>query len=402
MKTYLAMTLAVVLGVALTTTISLARQGAHLRLTAPALDLPAEMVDSPEPVEAGTVPQASQSGAKPVAVAAETEFDFGHLRNKTLDNQHVFQVRNEGSAPLKFTGSNVSCKKCTYVTIPDEAVPPGETGDVVVRWDVDTYEDHFRQSATVNTNDPEHESLRFVISGKVVRPLAAEPQKLVLSNVHVGEQTQVKARLSAYFSDQLEVTGHSLADVSTADYFDVAAAPLPKDQLDSEVRSGVEVTVTVKPGLPVGAINQSLKLKTNLTDEPEIDLPISGEVVGAVQINHKDWDREYGFLQIGQVKQSEGAKRVLNLIARGTDLAGLKLEPAEINDPEALKVTYGEAVELKQGVFRVPVTLEVPPGSPLVNHMGGANGKLAEILIPTNKPALGRVKMSVKFAVIAD
>ena len=402
MKTFLTMTLVVVLGVALTTTISFARLGMPLHWTLPTLDLPAE-ADTGELATSGpTASTTPESGAKPVAVAEETEFDFGHLRNKTFDNRHVFKVRNDGTAPLEITGSSVSCTKCTFVDLPDTAIAPGATGEVVVRWNVDTFEDHFRQSAKVKTNDPDHEELRFVISGQVVRPLKSEPQKLVFSNVQVGEQAQVKLRLSAYFSDHLEVVGHSLADASAAEYFDISTAALAKDQLEPEVESGVEVTVTAKPGLPVGALNQTLKLKTNLDEEPEIEIPISGEVVGAVTVSHKDWDREYSFLNIGQVKQSEGAKRTLRLVVRGTDLSGLELQPAEIDDPEALKVTYGKPVELKAGaVVLVPVTIEIPPGCPLVSHMGGKD-KLAQIVIPTNKSALGRVKLSVKFAVIAD
>jgi len=209
-------------------------------------------------------------------------------------------------------------------------------------------------------------------------------------------------RLSAYFSDHLDVVGHALTDPSAEKYFEISTTPLPKDQLDPQVESGVEVTVTVKPGMPVGTIKEMLKLKTNLEEEPEIEIPFTGQVVGAVNVIHKDWDNEYSFLNIGQVKQSEGAKRVVNLVARGTDLNDLELEPVEIDDPTALKVTYGKPAALKQGtVVRVPVTIEIPSGSPLVNHMGGKD-KYAQILIPTNKPALGRVKLSVKFAVIAD
>lgn len=404
MKTFITMTVVVIMGVLITTAVSLARLGTPLTLSPLSLDLPAEADDAPVPDPIASTPQANQKAAKPVAVMLEEEFDFGHLLNKAKDNEHIFKVRNDGTAPLEFTGSSVSCTKCTFVELPQTLIEPGETVDVIVRWNVDTYEDHFRQSAKVKTNDPDHEELRFVITGKVVRPLAVEPQKLVFSSVQVGEQSQAKLRLQAYFTDQLEIKEQTLADASTAQYFDVKTTAIPKEDLDKEAKSGIEVTVTVKPGLPVGSIGQTLYITTNLTDEPELTIPINGEVVGAVIVNHKDWDREKGCLHVGQVKQSEGAKRVLILVARGHDLEGLELKPPEVNDAEAIKVSYGNVVAMKAGsVYRMPVTIEIPAGSPLVNHLGGSSeSRPGTVVIPTNKPTLGSVKLSVRFAVIAD
>jgi hypothetical protein len=404
MKTIVTMTIVVVVGVLLTSGISLARLGAPQAWSSLSLDLPAE-TDVGSPASPGpAVAKTSEPGSKPLAVIEKEEFDFGHLRNKSMDNQHIFKVRNAGTAILEFTGSSVSCTKCTFVELKQKTIAPGETGDVLVSWNVDTIEDHFRQSVKVMTNDPDHPELRFVVTGKVVRPLAVEPQKVVFSNVHVGESAEAKLRLLAYFSDHLELSEQKFMEEATAQYFAVSMATLTKDQLDKQAESGVEVTVTAKPGLPVGAINQTLKMKTNLAEEPELTVAISGEVTGAVTVHHKDWDKEFGYLKVGHVKQSEGAKLPLNLIARGSDLSGLALEPPEIDDPEAVKVTYGKITEMKAGtVFRIPVTIEIPPGSPLVNHMGGSTAaKWATILIPTNKPALGRVKLSVRFAVIAD
>ena len=155
------MTIVVTIGVLLTTAISLARQGALLHWESLSLELPAEgpltnADDSTAPEAATDQPAQEQPSGDPVAVADELEFDFGVERNQTKDLRHVFKVRNDGVAPLRFVGYEVSCNKCTFVELPDEDIPPGETGEVVVRWNIDTYEDHFRQSASIQTNDPAH------------------------------------------------------------------------------------------------------------------------------------------------------------------------------------------------------------------------------------------------------
>lgn len=398
MKTFLTMTVVVVLGVVVTTAIALARLGTPLTLRPPTLDLPAEEDGSRLPSEAD-VENGAIAGAQPKAIAVEEEFDFGRLRNKSMDNRHVFRVRNEGQAPLHFKGADVSCNKCTFVDLPDVPVEPGETGEIVVRWNVDTFEDHFRQSATIGTDDPEHESLRFVISGKVVRPLKVEPQKVVLSNVQAGESADAKVLLTAYFDDHLEVVKQTLSEEATAGFFDVTTAALTKDKLPEGATSGVELTVKVKPGLPVGSFSQNLKIQTNLEGEEETIIPITGEIGGAVNIFGKDWERDLHYLNVGTVRQSQGDKHTVHVLMRGVSTA--ELGPPEVND-EVLKVKYGEIKEMKGGALvKVPVEIEIPAGSPLVNHMGG-KAKLAEIIIPTNKSELGRVKLLVKFAVVAD
>jgi hypothetical protein len=399
MKTFLTMTVVVVVGVVLTTAIALARLGTPLTLRPLSLDLPAELDDASPTASAGADKRAA-AAPMPLAVVEEEEFDFGRMRNKSLDNRHVFKIRNEGRATLEFTGSTVSCTKCTFVDLPDEPIAPGQTGEVVVRWNVDTYEDHFRQSATVKTNDPEHEALRFVITGKVVRPLQLEPQALVFSSVPVGEPAETKLTLTAYFSDDLKVLSHSFSDAATAEYFELATAPLPKDQLPAEAMSGIDATIKLKPGLPVGSFTQTLQLKTNVEEEPETTVSIKGDVAGAVNIIGKGWEHDLKHLDIGTVPQSQGAKRTVFILIHG-DVKDLKLDPPEVDEP-VLKVSYGALVDVKQGTLvKLPVDIEIPPGVPLVNHLGG-KGKLAQIIIPSNKPALGRVKLSVKFAVVAD
>src|SRR5579872_4986779 len=126
MKTFFTMTVIVVLGVFVTTAVSLARLGAPLSWSPLGLDLPAEMDYVPTKNSAAAP---AEAGAKPIAVVDEEDFDFGNLRNKTFDNRHVFKVANKGNAPLKFTNSSVSCTKCTFVDLPDAPIAPGETGE---------------------------------------------------------------------------------------------------------------------------------------------------------------------------------------------------------------------------------------------------------------------------------
>ena len=48
--------------------------------------------------------------------------------------------------------------------------------------------------------------------------------------------------------------------------------------------SAVRAVVTAKSGLPLGAINQTIRVQTNVEDAPELELPIAGAVVSDISI----------------------------------------------------------------------------------------------------------------------
>ncbi len=395
----------VLLGVAVTSLFS------WTQLEFPVIDL----LSSPNLTSAGDLPSdwleesaasvassPSVSEESPTAVADETVYDFGYLPNSTLDHRHSFIIRNEGTAPLKLLRADVSCGKCTFANLPLEPIPPGGTATVQVRWNINLEQSVFRQYVDVHTNDQEHPILRLFVTGQVVRQFAFEPKEIVFSNVRVGEKAEATAYLLAYFVDDLEVIEYQLSNPSMAAYFDIKLNEVGPDQLPKGVKSAAEFNVMLKPGLPLGVFNLKIRLKSNLKGEAELELPITGNIGGPISIVGSGWSQERGVLSIGHVKQSEGAKRTVTLIVRGKDLVDFSLEPPEFS-LESLKVTYGNVNKVSSSqTILIPINIEIAPGSPKVNHMGGPQGKAGEILIPFKNANLPRVKILLHFAVVED
>ncbi|HVW36389.1 MAG TPA: DUF1573 domain-containing protein, partial [Pirellulales bacterium] len=312
----------------------------------------------------------------------------------------AFIVKNTGTAPRRLIRADVSCSKCTFATLPADDIPPGGSDKVVVKWNINIEQDIFRQHVDVHTNDRDHPVIRFVIYGKIVRPFEIKPRELALSNIPMGESAEANVQLLSYFSEGLEVVEHNFTNAETAQYFEAAIAPLAADQLAEGIKSGLELKVTIKPGLPLGSFKQRIRLKTNLPEDAEHELGISGTVVGPVSITGTGWNSEFGVLAIGHVNRSEGVKRTLNLWIRGKQFRGLTLKAPQVK-PDAMKVTHGTIRELNDGsVIMVPLTIEIPKGTPSMNHMGSGQGKWAEITIPTDNADLPPVKIMVQFAVI--
>ncbi|HUY34163.1 MAG TPA: DUF1573 domain-containing protein [Pirellulales bacterium] len=355
-----------------------------------------------------TAPAADESiepDQKPVAVVDEPKHDFVRAKNKTYGLKHAFVVRNTGNAPLSITKAEPSCTLCMFIdtSLPTE-IPPGGAGEIAIHWNIDTVDDTFLRSVTIHTNDLEHPEIVLVITGKVLQPLRVTPRELVLSHVPMGEPCVVKVRLDAFFSDDLQLSRLELLNAETAEFFDVQTVQVEGADLAPSAQSGLDLVVTVKPGLPLGAFRQRIRLTTNIEENAELTIPIEGMIQGDVSIigEGKRWDEKRGFLRMGAIKRSQGAKATLKLYVRGSHQEGLVLGTPKVF-PDWLVVNCSEPTRIEGGnVTQAKVTIKVPPGSPTADHSGAEDTKPGEIIIPTNRPALGEIKLQINFAVVED
>ena len=192
------------------------------------------------------------------------------------------------------------------------------------------------------------------------------PEELVFSNLSVTDSPTAELQLFSYHGPGLAVSQHELTDAETAGNIAVLIKPMPAEVLatDSDAKSGVVVQVTVKPGLPLGPIRQKIRLKLNLPDDPVVEVPIEGTVTSDLQLVGRDnLDADRNVLSFGTVSRSEGAKTELFLHARGSHRQELKPKVSKVS-PEWLKVSIGEAKVLNGELVRVPIEVEIPPGSP--------------------------------------
>ncbi|WP_442845389.1 DUF1573 domain-containing protein [Leeuwenhoekiella sp. H156] len=68
----------------------------------------------------------------PVLEFEETAYDFGNIARGT-EVEHVFKFKNTGKAPLVIVDATSTCG-CTVPSFPEEPVQPGETGELLVKY----------------------------------------------------------------------------------------------------------------------------------------------------------------------------------------------------------------------------------------------------------------------------
>lgn len=87
-------------------------------------------------VKAENVEEASQRDAQAEAYPEmsfdETEHDFGTIERGT-NVEHTFTFTNTGDAPLVITDATSTCG-CTVPTFTEEPIAPGETGEMLVKF----------------------------------------------------------------------------------------------------------------------------------------------------------------------------------------------------------------------------------------------------------------------------
>ncbi|HVU90432.1 MAG TPA: DUF1573 domain-containing protein [Pirellulales bacterium] len=355
-------------------------------------DAPIELTNTDDPELPGLPPI---NGPQPKVVVDAAHYHFGRMERKAT-GRHTFVLTNKGDYPLVLRKGKTTCK-CTLSDMVDTELAPGASQEVTLEWNAKTPQTLFRQEATIFTNDPRRRTLTLTIEGLIVDSLIVNPMEIVFTNLTADEESTAKTKVFTSLSDDLQITGFTCENQETADHFDVHSEPLPKEGLPPEMTAGVEVRVTIKPGLAPGPIEQKIALKTNLADVPDPEVKIGGRIGSPIMIVGREWDQEKGTIRLGTVDGAKGTRRQLKLMVRGAHRQQIEMQAPQVK-PDLLVVTLGEKEELGN-VVAVPLTIEIPPGSPAANYLGYTPESTGEIVIPTNHPELGEVRLKVIFAV---
>jgi hypothetical protein len=387
MRAFFAVILAIFLGGSLGVGMTFARYGTSTSADAlrPAVPL------------SGTF-EAAGADAPKVSVDKE-ECDFGAVENDSVVS-HTFMFKNVGKSPLILKSGGTTCGKCTIAKISEEKILPGESVGVTVQYSAGASTPKFRQSATILTNDPERPRVELGVSGGITAILSIDPPQLVFSKLSVHESRTLDAKLLNYITDKLNIVGHTWSDPSTEKFLNVEFKPFDAEALTQHgAKSGQLVSVTVKPGLPLGTLHQKLTITTDLPNKHVVELEILATISSDISIVGGGWNEEQGHLHVGPVQSKEGVTRKILLLARGPYRNDLEIKLGEVF-PSFLRVTLGDKTTINNGlIVQFPVTITIPPGSPSANHLSAKIGRLGEVLLETTHPEAKQVKVPIRFAV---
>ncbi len=331
------------------------------------------------------------------------DYDFGSMEKYTK-MQHVFRIKNVGTERLTLTVGRTTCK-CTVSAINGEGFAPGEIADITVEWKGQALSSSpdFRQTIEIITNDPDQELLRLGLHGLVTETIRALPEEIVVGQVSSNSGTDTEFRLYGFRSEKIDVLAAEFENVETADKFAVAFEPLPKEEVEKEkgASCGLLAKLTLKPGLPLGPINQTIQVRTMVDKEVTVHLPIHGQVESDIIIASTPvFEPRNNLVRLGALKQNQTAKAVLQLFVKGRHRYETRFSVGKIDPEGYLQVNISPPQELSNGkALRYQVTIEVDTTLPPINRLGSDLAKHGRIVLETTHPQTKQIPIDVKFSV---
>jgi hypothetical protein len=321
--------------------------------------------------------------------------DFGVSLAGSKDRAE-FMFSNQGVAPLTLRHSQAdsSCR-CTIGRLSKGEVPPGEQTVVTLEWDTTEQVGPFRHHATIHTNDPDKPRVRLEVNGRVTPGVLILPSpELVMGRMSRDETKTVSFQVESDLGPDLLITSCDVEDPTAIKLFEFKTEKLASEELQEGAQAGFRVHVTLKPGLPLGTFRKRIRLVTNQADPKEVF--VLGTVISDITVaGGPGWVAESELLYLGQLDANRGREVVLHLLVRGPRREAIRLQIDEAF-PSALQATLGKPEKLKQ-VVRWPLTVNIPAGTPAMNHLEAANP--GRIVIHSNHPEETELTIPIAFAV---
>ncbi|MGI5831904.1 MAG: DUF1573 domain-containing protein [Thermoguttaceae bacterium] len=331
----------------------------------------------------------------------EIEYDFGvkEKNKETVSGSHDFPVKNVGTAPLTLKEKTKSCY-CTEFSIAKKTLQPGESTTVNVKWDAERGGGSFKQSVILTTNDPVRPEIFFNVKGIFSSPIVAQPNHILFSGISRGEEQSREFHILGFGSDSddtplpLDIKDSDVT-VWDPDHFLVSLTPGTLDDMTDEEKSNpilgkattlIKGVLTVMPGLPQGAFQETVRFKTHRPEQPYLELMVEGQVIGAVSISGAKYDKHRtGQLVIGPVSSVTGRTESFRMTFDDPSfIADEKTVRIESVRPQWLNVTLNfldsDAQKLMP-VKWIDAKVEIPAGSPQERYSGPGLAETGEIVI---------------------
>lgn len=338
-----------------------------------------------------------KNAPQPKAVIDETTFAFGGMELGE-EREHVFVIRNEGTAPLAVVAGPTTCQ-CTVGKVSDDLVEPGKSAEVKLTWKPTMETEEFNKGAEIWTNDPGNETIKLSITGIVAAKLRVLPgYTWSLAEFREDGLTELKGMVVSPIVENFAITGFDCENKhATAEATKIDDAELLKTL---SAISGYHVTVTLQKEMSVGGFNFPLKIATDLVSQTgspvEIGVTIRGSRRGPIRIVGKEWVPELGVIALGSFDVGTGKSVTLKAVALQPPPEGLKVNDDDIIcDPKELKVRIVPDEKAKQGAGRFLLTVEYPPGAPRATRR---EEQPARVKIRTNHPGASELEFMVYFS----
>jgi hypothetical protein len=307
--------------------------------------------------------------------------DFGSM-TQLAEGTHTWEFKNIGDADLELWMESSTCS-CTVAKLTSKdgqekkkvVVKPKDSTNIDLEFQTKMFHDDYEKGATIGTNDPSRRSVTIHVKGKVYPPVMVIPNELVTFNSVSNEETH-QAKIAMFSVDRPDLKIKNLSTTRPEFLVPQVRSLTPEECKQLKVKGGLQVTVEMKPGMPLGRFQDELVMETDHPLKSEVRMKIVGNTTGPISVIP---DR----LSMKSVSSDKGASRDLTLLVR----AGRPTNFTVGYHPEQVKVEITpDDTPTQKGRYKVSVI--IPPGTPA----GAIEGI---IILKSDHPKAGEIKIPV-------
>src|ERR1700730_6594574 len=258
------------------------RQIQRLPCIALAALLVAGAVEAQQKPAAKAKPAAESKSSKAVVAAPKIEVvpetkDAGIVaKGQVIET--TFVVKNSGGSDLLISDARPGCG-CTVANY-DRVIKPGAEGKVVTSVDTKAFTGPISKSVLLVSNDPERGQINLFIKATVKPFVDILPQPYVRVAIVKGDSD---SRDVILLSEE-KTFKPTVAEVSQ-NYVKAEIAPAgEKDKIPGHPGEQYRVRITVTPDAPEGLLNAPVRISTGVSQQPMVEIPISGVVRARVSV----------------------------------------------------------------------------------------------------------------------
>lgn len=315
--------------------------------------------------------------------------DFGYLPEGKTEASHDFVITNIGTAPLQLHEISSTCQ-CTVASLPKKELAPGESVKVRVTVSLHGTSGDFHETVTFFTNDPKKSEIQLQVLGIITVPVWVDALEVNIGRITENASAQAAVCVYDRAPEPVEIREIRFQDPDLADFFEVRQQPLTTEEVaksEDNASHGVKLVVTLKPGLPQGAFQQMMLIRTSAEDQKDLRVRLYGVVGNQIAIFGRGWNESAGSLTLGNFQQGTEKTQKLMIHARGLDYDAFRFTVKEIF-PEFVRVEVGQPRKMEDSdVSITELVVTIPADAPKCNYLTGSFQNMGYIVLDTGKDA---------------
>ena len=228
------------------------------------------------PAKPAAPPQGRAVAAPKIEVIPETKDAGTVAKGQVIET--TFVVKNSGGSDLIISDARPGCG-CTVASF-DKVVKPGAQGKVVTSVDTKSFSGPIAKSVLLVSNDPDRGQINLFIKAVVKPYVDVLPQPYVRMSVVKGDSDVRDVILLSEEKSFKPTVGESAQPYVKAEILPAG----DKDKIAGHPGEQYKLHITVTGDAPEGLLNAPVRVTTGVSQQPTIEVPVSGIVRARVSV----------------------------------------------------------------------------------------------------------------------